>query len=178
MSHSGPSHPDEPWRGRSTRSSGMSAPPIANPLGSLREAAVRAAWTQWGAIFTFAASPRPAHAIVDPEALLLASLGLTEQEPRLRRVLDVWAQYGARLLSVQRTKISPGGILRPFAKGSSSLRHVRSRRAMRGGGRSLANRGRGMRPRGARRRRRRCSTVDPPSCCGSGSVWEWGSSRM
>jgi len=82
----------------------MPSQQITNAIAALRAAAARAAWTQWGAIFTSAASPRSARAIVDPEALLLGSLALIGHEPRLWRVARLWARYGARLLSVQRAK--------------------------------------------------------------------------
>ncbi len=82
----------------------MSSQRIANAIAGVREAAARAAWTQWGAIFTSAAGGRTAAAIVDPEALLLGSLALSGHEPRLWRVARLWARYGARLLSLQRAK--------------------------------------------------------------------------
>ena len=77
---------------------------VASAIAELREAAAQAAWTQWGAIFSFPASKRQAHAIVDPEALLLGSLALSEHEPRLRGVVQLWGRYESRLLSVQRVK--------------------------------------------------------------------------
>ena len=77
---------------------------VASAIAELREAAAQAAWTQWAAIFSFPASKRRAHAIVDPEALLLGSLTLSEHEPRLRGVVQLWARYESRLLSVQRVK--------------------------------------------------------------------------
>jgi len=82
----------------------MSSQPVASNIAALREAAARAAWIQWGAIFSFAVDRRNAQAIVDPEALLLGSLALTGHEARLRRVARLWARYGARLVSVQRAK--------------------------------------------------------------------------
>jgi hypothetical protein len=82
----------------------MSAPRVAKAIAELREAAAQAAWIQWSAIFTVASSRREACSIVDPEALLLASLALRDHEPRLWSAAVVWAQYGARLLSVQRVK--------------------------------------------------------------------------
>ncbi len=82
----------------------MFAKQIAKAIAALREAAAQAAWAQWGAIFTVAASRRPARSIVDPEALLLVSLALREHEPRLWGAVVMWAQFGARLLSVQRAK--------------------------------------------------------------------------
>ncbi len=82
----------------------MYAQKVAKAIAELREAAARAAWTQWGAIFSFPATLQQAHAIVDPEALLLGSLALSEHEPRLRGVVEAWARYQSRLLSVQRVK--------------------------------------------------------------------------
>lgn len=82
----------------------MSAKQVARAIAALREATAEAAWTQWGAIFTLAASRRPARSIVDPESLLLVSLALRDHEPRLWSAAVMWAQFGARLLSVQRTK--------------------------------------------------------------------------
>jgi len=61
-------------------------------------------WTQWSSISTAAPAERPARAIVDPEALVLASMVLAEYEPRLWRVCRIWARSGSRLLSVQRIK--------------------------------------------------------------------------
>src|SRR5512143_682174 len=82
----------------------MSAPRVAKALVRLREAAAQAAWVQWSAIFTLASTRREARSIVDPEALLLVSLALRDHEPRLWSAAVVWAQFGARLLSVQRAK--------------------------------------------------------------------------
>ena len=82
----------------------MSASPVAKAIAQLREAAAQAAWVQWSAIFTVASSRREARSIVDPEALLLVSLALRDHEPRLWSAAVVWAQFGARLLSVQRAK--------------------------------------------------------------------------
>jgi hypothetical protein len=82
----------------------MSAAPVAKAIVQLREATAQAAWVQWSAIFTFASSRGKARSIVDPEALLLVSLALRDHEPRLWSAAVVWAQFGARLLSVQRAK--------------------------------------------------------------------------
>src|SRR2546430_15719782 len=87
---------------------------VASAIAELREAAAHAAWTQWGAIFSFPASRRQAHAIVDPEALVLGSLALREHEPRLRGVVQLRARYESRVLSVQRLKnlgpLFPAGV--------------------------------------------------------------------
>jgi hypothetical protein len=82
----------------------MSAARVAKAIAEVREAAAQAAWVQWSGIFTLASSRREARSIVDPEALLLVSLGLRDHEPRLWSAAVVWAQFGARLLSVQRAK--------------------------------------------------------------------------
>ncbi len=82
----------------------MSLKPLVKATKELREAAVRAAWRQWSAIFTLAADEQRARAIVDPEALVIVSIGLRTREPRLWRACSVWARVGARLLSVQRIK--------------------------------------------------------------------------
>lgn len=82
----------------------MSARRVAKAIAELREAAAQAAWIQWSAIFTVAASRHPARSIVDPEALLLTSLALRDHEPRLWSAVVMWAHFGARLLSVQRAK--------------------------------------------------------------------------
>jgi hypothetical protein len=82
----------------------MSATRFASVTRELHEAAAGAAWIQWQALGAQAAAPRAPRAIVDPEALLLLSLWLADEEPRLRDFLSGFAQLGSRLLSVQRLK--------------------------------------------------------------------------
>lgn len=77
---------------------------IAKAIADLRDATARAAWVQWGAIFTFPATRQRASAIVDPEALLLGSFAVSSQERRLPTVTYLWARYQSSLLSVQRAK--------------------------------------------------------------------------
>src|SRR5258708_21623860 len=103
----------------------MFAPKVVKAVAARREAAAGAAWTQWGAVFGVAASKRQARAIVDPEALLLGSLVLSEHEPRLRGVVGLWGLNQSRLLSVQRAKnlarLFPAGVrerLGAFAQGA------------------------------------------------------------
>ncbi len=73
-------------------------------LGHLaRGAAVDAAWRQWAALGASVEGSRPL-TILDPEALVLASLALVPHERRLGDVLLWWASVGAPLLSVQRTR--------------------------------------------------------------------------
>lgn len=66
--------------------------------------AVEAAWTQWTAL-TAAAAPveeRRAWTIVDPEALVLASLALGSRERRLEDFVAAWARAAAFLMSKPR----------------------------------------------------------------------------
>ena len=68
-----------------------------------REAGATAARIQWQALRGQAAARAPS-AIVDPEALVLFSLWLVDDEPRVRDFLRGLAGHGTRLLSVQRLK--------------------------------------------------------------------------
>ena len=73
-------------------------------LGRLAtSAAVDAAWRQWAALGASTGGARP-QTVLDPEALVLASLALVSEERRLGDVLLWWASVGAPLLSVQRTR--------------------------------------------------------------------------
>ncbi len=63
-----------------------------------------AAWRQWRGLGATAASAKPAAAIIDPEALVLLSLTLAEEERRFWDLLGWWARVGSPLLSVQRIK--------------------------------------------------------------------------
>jgi hypothetical protein len=82
----------------------MSARTYASLVAPLKEVAIRAAWTQWSTLGFAAPSAgvQPGHAIVDPEALLLASLAFDKDERRLERVLWSWLDSGVRLLSASR----------------------------------------------------------------------------
>lgn len=81
----------------------MSRPTLARTAAVLSEALVHAAWSQWAGVERWPGGT-PARSIVDPEALVLGSLWYDQHEPRLWRVLRIWAQEGARWLSVQRIK--------------------------------------------------------------------------
>lgn len=81
----------------------MSAPTLTSITAGLRGVLVDAAWAQWSAIEAWP-NGKPARSVVDPEALVLASLWLEPEEPRLWRVARLWARGGARYLSVQRIK--------------------------------------------------------------------------
>ena len=69
-----------------------------------RDCAVDIAWAQWGALSDLPHPKLVVQSLVDPEALLLASLYLRQHEPRLDRLTAWWAARGARLLSVQRMR--------------------------------------------------------------------------
>ncbi len=81
----------------------MSAPTLPNIAAGLRAALVEVLWAQWGGLEAWPTG-KPARSVVDPEALVLASLWLEPEEARLWRLLRVWAAGGARYLSVQRIK--------------------------------------------------------------------------
>ena len=68
----------------------------------LREAALAVLWRQWRAVGGQAAAKGGALAIVDPEALVLLSLTLERDEPRLTDILQGWASFNSDLVSVQR----------------------------------------------------------------------------
>lgn len=77
---------------------------VGGEIGSIaRTAAVDATWRQWAALGA-PISGKPAAMVVDPEALLLLSCTLREDERRLDDVLAWWARAGAVLLSVQRVR--------------------------------------------------------------------------
>jgi hypothetical protein len=82
----------------------MSENLFASALQGLKEKAKMAAWRQWRALGATTSSAKPAGAIIDPEALVLLSLVLAEEEPRLWDLLGWWARVGSPLLSVQRIK--------------------------------------------------------------------------
>lgn len=70
----------------------------------LTESTLDVLWKQWRAVDAMAASEGHARAIVDPEALLLMSLTLWDDERRLADLVQSWAKLNSRILSVQRAK--------------------------------------------------------------------------
>lgn len=71
---------------------------------NLRDATIDVIWRQWASLGAAAASRSRARAVVDPEALVIASLALISDEPRLADLLHDWVTRNADLLSVQRAK--------------------------------------------------------------------------
>ncbi len=81
---------------------------ILKEAGSLAcRAATRAAWQQWSSLGAgaHAADEDAIRSIIDPEALVLVSLAMLDEERRLADMLAWWARVGSRLLSVQRMKV-------------------------------------------------------------------------
>ncbi len=79
---------------------------ILKETGNLaRQAAIRAAWVQWSSLGAPTADASVATSIIDPEALVLVSLAMLDEERRLADMLAWWARVGSRLLSVQRMKV-------------------------------------------------------------------------
>lgn len=70
----------------------------------IRDRATNVAWAQWAALGSGAMASRAPVALVDPEALVLASLGLVDHERQLASLLAWWSVRGSGLLSVQRMR--------------------------------------------------------------------------
>ena len=108
---------------RPTRDGGLSAPagvPTGAPAGApeipygdardqldtlaarLRRATLDVVWRQWRAVGAGTAGRARLRGLVDPEALVLCSLGLVEAERRLADIVRDWAVENSPLLSVQR----------------------------------------------------------------------------
>ncbi|MFQ6047629.1 MAG: hypothetical protein ACE5PT_14930 [Gemmatimonadales bacterium] len=73
-------------------------------ISELGERSLSVVWAQWAAVGAPASGGQRARSIVDPEALVLISLALREDERRLWDMLGWWAAEGVTLLSVQRMK--------------------------------------------------------------------------
>lgn len=70
----------------------------------LEDAVLDLLWSQWAAVGALASSRKRPRSVIDPEALVLASLALRARERRLWDQLAWWASEGPSLLSVQRTR--------------------------------------------------------------------------
>ncbi len=106
----------------------MPADRFASVAREVREAAATAVWIQWRALGGEGAAPREPAAIVDPEALVLASLWMKDEEKRLWDFLYGLAEGGSRLLSVQRLKrllsVFPESLSPEVARFASAVRHA------------------------------------------------------
>lgn len=79
-------------------------PMLASLAREASRAGVTVAWQQWHAVGALASGSSRATSIVDPEALVLVSVALRDEERRLWDFTSDWARLGAGLLSVQRMK--------------------------------------------------------------------------
>jgi hypothetical protein len=77
---------------------------LLDVAGRLRTATIDALWRQWSTLGASAAGTVAARAVIDPEAVVLASLCLVDDEPRLDDVVAQWSLVNGELLSVQRIK--------------------------------------------------------------------------
>jgi len=80
---------------------------IVRNIRTLAEATlVETTWAQWSVLTTTAlpAAERRAWTIVDPEALILASLSVGHHERRLNDLVGGWTRVGASLMSMQRMR--------------------------------------------------------------------------
>jgi len=77
---------------------------VRSTVEAAREAVLFVAWEQWHSLGSLATpvGKHRAASIVDPEALVLCSLMIRDEERRLDDFLGWWAEKGASLLSVQR----------------------------------------------------------------------------
>lgn len=73
-------------------------------VDKLKQTMIEVAWIQWRSLGSLIDTERSANSVVDPEALLLISLALRNDERRLWDILGSWAQNGSGLFSVQRVK--------------------------------------------------------------------------
>lgn len=83
----------------------MSARSFASLIKPLTHAAAEAAWKQWAHLFAARLhGASEAQSVVDPEALLLATLTLEKHERRLEKTMHVWLGTGSRLVSLSRLR--------------------------------------------------------------------------
>jgi len=124
-------------------------------LGRLgRDAAVQACWNQWTGLGSPASRKRnrtPA-SIIDIEALLVASLSLSDNERRLEDMVRWWSRAGSELTSVQRfhgleDRFPEDVVARSLKRFASEATAVGDRRWRRYGGTRV--KGEGRRTKGA-----------------------------
>ena len=70
----------------------------------LRDRATDVVWVQWASLGSGAVAKQAATSVIDPEALVLASLGLVDHERHLADLLAWWSSEGPGLMSVQRVR--------------------------------------------------------------------------
>lgn len=82
----------------------MSETAVAELNKTLRNRLLDHLWRQWRAIGATVSGSGTAQSIVDPEALILASLWMLDDERRLGDVLASWVKVNSSLLSIQRLR--------------------------------------------------------------------------
>lgn len=70
----------------------------------IRNRATDVVWVQWSCLGSGAVANRAPESVIDPEALVLGSLGLVDHERHLAELLTWWAVEGSGLMSVQRVR--------------------------------------------------------------------------
>ncbi len=89
--------------------------PYAEIAKHAREASVEVCWAQWASLggSVSQGSGPGARSVIDPEALVAASLYLHPQERRLLDLVGWWSDVGSRLISIQRLRTVAGGFPDP-----------------------------------------------------------------
>lgn len=82
----------------------MSKPSVELLTRELEDITTDLLWRQWRAVGGSAVTDNQWNAIVDPEAVVLASLFFAEREPRISDILFSWVEINASLLSAQRLR--------------------------------------------------------------------------
>src|SRR4051812_43019586 len=79
---------------------------LSTAIGKLQSACMDVVWRQWGELGALTGKRTRSHsaAVIDIEALLLASLWLRDRERRLDDFPGWWSGAGAHLTSVQRAR--------------------------------------------------------------------------
>jgi len=80
----------------------MSAQQFAELREHLVATALEVVWRQWHTVGAAAGVTKPATSLVDPEALVLMTLALLDDEPRLADILHDWMRLNSRSISTQR----------------------------------------------------------------------------
>lgn len=70
----------------------------------IRDVTLDVIWRQWHAVGGMTSTDRLTNSLVDPEALILMSLSLQQEEPRLGDILGDWITINSDLISVQRIR--------------------------------------------------------------------------
>ncbi len=91
---------------------------------AVRSASLELLWRQWQAVGAGAAASRSANALVDPEALILMSLWMLDQEQRLADVATSWVTVNSSLVGIQRLRNMRGAFPPVVSKRLSGLAEI------------------------------------------------------